>query len=211
MSGDELTVPGYFDAGCRSDYECYLCLKLVRNCKPGVGIPMRLAAPIVSKVVYMAMPMEAINPEYYTDNRTCVRTEEPTRRDNAQCWRLSAHRKHCQAMCRSSNGGHVPVKGRIPGSSSQQHRLNSDGTQYVAATTYTSLRWKLCARWPRCQWHLYSSMCFKAGFVTSHGQAGLFHGGYQTETVELLIAEAKPGDHYGHGNPERVAQHPHPA
>jgi hypothetical protein len=141
-------------------------------------------APTVSKVVYMSLPMEAINPEYFG---TYV-----LKSDRAEIMHnVGDYLRTGSIVGKVLNlNGATPIKGVFLAAVSQ-HRLNANGTPYVAATTY-SLADGSYSLDGLDAIGTYNVECFKAGFITTHGAAGLFHGGYQG-TSYFYLAVAQPG------------------
>ncbi len=145
------------------------------------------AAPIISKAVFMSMPMEAINPEYYTVNNTYIlKNRRAEIMHNVGDYLRTGS---LVGVVRDLNGA-VPVKGVFLRALST-HRVNADGSPYVYATTFTLGDGSYTLD-GLDTYGAYNLDIFKAGFVTSHGQGGIFHGGYQS-TQDFFIAEAKPG------------------
>lgn len=153
-----------------------------------VWVTNSAATPIVSKAVFISMPLEAINPEYFIvpTNLIVLKNRRAEIIHNIGDYLRTGR---IVGVVRDLNGN-VPIKGVFLRATSQ-HRLNSDGTPFVYATGFTLSDGSYSLDALDCTGG-YNIDCFKAGFITSHGQAGNFHGGYQTKQ-DFFLAEARPG------------------
>lgn len=145
------------------------------------------AAPIVSKVVLISFGLEAVNPESFAEGTAIAlknRRAEIVHNigDYLRTGRL-------YGIVQDLNGG-APLKNVFLRAVSQ-HRKNADGSGYVYSTTYTLADGSYVLDGLDTTGS-YTIDAFKAGYITSHQQAGIFHGGF-SDKEDFFLAQAQPG------------------
>jgi Carboxypeptidase regulatory-like domain/FlgD Ig-like domain/WD40-like Beta Propeller Repeat len=142
------------------------------------------AAPIVSKAVFIAFGLEAVNPE-----KTGTVTLKNRRAEIIHNVSDYLRTGRIVGIVKDLNGN-APLKGVFLRALSN-HRLNADGSAFVYSTTYTLSDGSYVLD-GLDTYGSYTIDAFKPGYITSHGQGGLFHGGYQSK-VDFYLSQARPG------------------
>ena len=144
------------------------------------------AAPVVSKAVFISFGLEAVNPESLTAGAVVLKNRRAEIIHNVGDYLRTGR---IVGIVKDLNGN-APLKGVFLRALSN-HRLTAAGGAYVYATTYTQSDGSYVLDGLDA-YGSYTIDAFKPGYITSHGQGGLFHGGYQSK-VDFFLSQARPG------------------
>ncbi len=152
-------------------------------------------APIIGKSALISFGLESMNPEYYTVQTTIIlKNRRAEIMHNIGDWmrtgRIVGNVLNLQ--------GAAPIKGafvRAISSHARQVGGTNAGQPLVAATAYTLSDGSYVLDGLETT-GTYNIDVFKKGYVTSHGQAGVFHGAYQ-DKEDIFLAIAAPGSMTG--------------
>ncbi len=140
--------------------------------------------PLISKVVYMPFPFEALQPESIGAYNLLNRRAEVMHNisDYMRTGRIVG--------AVQDGGGGGPLKGVFLRALSN-HARTATGQPVVLSTTKTLSDGSYVLNGLDTTGG-YTIDAFLPGYITQHGQAGLFHGGYQSR-LDFFLAKAKPG------------------
>ncbi|HLK57499.1 MAG TPA: carboxypeptidase regulatory-like domain-containing protein [Chthonomonadaceae bacterium] len=142
------------------------------------------AKPLISKVVYSPLPWEAIQPEFFGTFNLKNRRAELTHNVGDYC-----RTGRIVGVVQDLNG-RAPLKGVFLRAISN-HAKDSKGNPVVISTTLTLADGSYILDGLDATGS-YTVDAFLPGFITQHGQGGIFHGGYQSK-LDFFLSEAKPG------------------
>ncbi len=154
-----------------------------------VWVTDNTAAPIVSKVVYIPVGLEGINPEYFVPpgagpGPIILQNRRAEIMHNIGDYLRTGRIYGSIRSINGSTGATQPLKGVFvravsnhTGKTASTAVTQSDGTFTLPGLDATGT---------------YTIDAAKARFLTQHGVAGVFHGGYSVR-ADLFLTEAQPG------------------